>query len=126
MNPAENYILNQPEPYRSILLHLQMMIESTLPEVELKYKWNIPCFYIGKSPICYLNASHKKQFVDIAFWNSAHLTKHLTVLISEKRKVVRSLRYFTLEDIDNAILTDVLKDAYSVRQNGFYKREDLD
>ena len=126
MNPAENYILNQPEPYRSILLHLQMMIESTLPEVELKYKWNIPCFYIGKSPICYLNASHKKQFVDIAFWNSAHLTKHLTVLISEKRKVVRSLRYFTLEDIDNAILIDVLKEAYSVRQNGFYKREDLD
>jgi hypothetical protein len=125
MNPAENYILNQPEPYRSILLHLQMMIESTLPEVELKYKWNIPCFYIGKSPLCYLNASHKKHFVDIAFWNSAHLTKHLTVLISEKRKVVRSLRYFTLKDIDNAILTDVLKDAYSVRQNGFYKREDL-
>tara|TARA_R110000823_G_scaffold125759_2_gene252579 strand:- start:85 stop:465 length:381 start_codon:yes stop_codon:yes gene_type:complete len=125
MKPAEVYILNQPEPYRSILLHLQMMIESTLPQVELKYKWNIPCFYIGKSPICYLNASHKKQFVDIAFWNSAHLTKHLNVLISEKRKVVRSLRYATLEEIDNNILTDVLKDAYSVRQNGFYKRENL-
>ena len=125
MKPAEVYILNQPEPYRSILLHLQMMIESTLPQVELKYKWNIPCFYIGKSPICYLNASHKKQFVDIAFWNSVHLTKHLNVLISEKRKVVRSLRYATLEEIDNNILTDVLKDAYSVRQNGFYKRENL-
>mgnify|MGYP003667320036 FL=1 len=125
MKPAEVYILNQPEPYRSILLHLQMMIESTLPQVELKYKWNIPCFYIGKSPICYLNASHKKQFVDIAFWNSTHLTKLLNVLISEKRKVVRSLRYATLEEIDNNILTDVLKDAYSVRQNGFYKRENL-
>ena len=125
MKPAEEYILNQPEPYRSILLHLKNQIELTLPEVELKYKWNIPCFYIGKSPICYLNASHKKQFVDIAFWNSAHLTKHLNVLISEKRKVVRSLRYATLEEIDNNILTDVLKDAYSVRQNGFYKRENL-
>ena len=125
MKPAEEYILNQPEPYRSILLHLKNQIELTLPEVELKYKWNIPCFYIGKSPICYLNASHKKQFVDIAFWNSAHLTKHLNVLISEKRKVVRSLRYATLEEIDNNILTDVLKDAYSVRQNGFYKRKDL-
>jgi len=126
MNPAENYILNQPEPYRSIVLHLKMMIELTLPEVELKYKWNIPCFYIGKSAICYLNVSQKKQFVDIAFWNSAHLTKHLNVLISENRKVVRSLRYSTLEEIDDQILTDVLKDAYSVRINGFYKREDLD
>lgn len=125
MKPAEEYILNQAEPYRGILIHLQMQIELTLPEVELKYKWNIPCFYIGKSPICYLNASHKKQFVDIAFWNSAHLTKHLNVLISEKRKVVRSLRYSTLEEIDDHILIDVLKDAYSVRQNGFYKRKDL-
>lgn len=91
-------------------MHLKNQIELTLPEVELKYKWNIPCFYIGKSPICYLNASHKKQFVDIAF---SEISTFVT------------LRYATLEEIDNNILTDVLKDAYSVRQNGFYKREDL-
>ncbi|MBU2899909.1 DUF1801 domain-containing protein [Maribacter dokdonensis] len=125
MNPAEHYIYNQPEPYKGILMHLQMMIETTLPGVELKFKWNIPCFYIGKSPICYLNANHKKKFVDIAFWNSAHLTKHLTVLVSENRKVVRSLRYTTLEEIDNDVLVDVLQDAYSVRKNGFYKQKDL-
>ena len=125
MNPAEQYILNQPEPYRDILMHLKMQIEHTLPEVTLKYKWNIPCFYVDKSPICYLNASHKKQFVDIAFWNSSHLTKHLDVLVSEKRKVVRSLRYSSLEEINDTILIAVLKDAYSVRKNGFYKRKDL-
>jgi len=125
MNPAEHYIYNQPEPYKGILMHLQMMIETTLLGVELKFKWNIPCFYIGKSPICYLNANHKKKFVDIAFWNSAHLTKHLNVLVSENRKVVRSLRYTTLEEIDNDILVDVLQDAYSVRKNGFYKQKDL-
>jgi len=125
MNPAENYIFSQPEPYRSILMHLQMIIEKTIPEVSLKYKWNIPCFYAGKSPICYLNASHKKQFVDIAFWNSAHLTKHLDKMVTEKRKVVRSLRYTSLEDIEDSVLIKVLEDAYSVRKNGFYKREDL-
>ncbi len=125
MNPAEDYILKQPEPYRSIVLHVQMIIERTLPEVELKYKWNLPCFYMGRSPICYLNVSEKKQFVDVGFWNSAHLTKHLNVLVSEKRKVVRSLRYTSLEDVDNKVLMDVLKDAFSVRNNGFYKRKDL-
>ena len=103
-------------------MHLQLVIEKTLPEVSLKYKWNIPCFYVDKSPICYLNASHKKQFVDIAFWNSAHLTKHLDKMVSEKRKVVRSLRYVSLEEIDDKVLTEVLEDAYSVRKNGFYKR----
>ncbi len=122
MNPAENYIFRQPEPYRSILMHLQMVIERTLPEVSLQYKWKIPCFYIDKSPICYMNVSHKKRFVDLGFWNSAHLTKHLEEMVSEKRKVVRSLRYASLEEIDDKVLTEVLEDAYSVRKNGFYKR----
>ena len=72
-----------------------------------------------------LNKNNKKKFVDIAFWNSAPLTKHLNVLVSENRKVVRSLRYTTLEEIDNDILVDVLQDAYSVRKNGFYKQKDL-
>ncbi|MGB3145288.1 MAG: DUF1801 domain-containing protein [Maribacter sp.] len=126
MKPAEEYILNQPEPYRSIVLHLQMVIERTLPNVELKYKWNIPCFYAGKSPICYVNVSQKKHFVDLGFWNSAHLNKHSDVLVSEKRKVVRSLRYASLEDVDDVVLTDVLKEALSVRNDGFYKRKDLD
>ena len=126
MKPAEEYILNQSEPYRSIVLHLQMVIERTLPNVELKYKWNIPCFYVRKSPICYVNVSQKKQFVDLGFWNSAHLTKHLDILVSEKRKVVRSLRYTSLEDVDDVVLTDVLKEAFSVRNDGFYKRKDLD
>lgn len=126
MKPAEEYILNQPEPYRGILLHLQVAIENTIPEVDLKYKWNIPCFYVGKSPICYINVSHKKHYVDVGFWNSVHLTKHLDKMVSEKRKVVRSLRYATLEEIDDLVLEEVLKDAYSVRKNGFYKRKDLD
>ena len=126
MNPAEEYILNQPEPYRSIILHLRMVIERILPDAELKYKWNIPCFYIGTSPICYINASHKKQFVDLGFWNSAHLTRHLDVLVSEKRKVVRSLRYASLDDVNDLILADVLQDAYAIKNNGFYKRTDRD
>ena len=122
MNPAEDYIVNQPEPFRSILMHLQLVIENTLPEVQLKYKWNIPCFYCGKSPICYMNVSQKKGFVDLGFWNSNHLTKHLNHLVSEKRKVVKSLRYTSLEEIDDQILTAVLKDAYAVRIKGFYKK----
>ena len=46
MNPAENYILNQFEPFRSILLHLQVVIEHTISDVDLKYKYRIPFYYI--------------------------------------------------------------------------------
>ena len=61
MNPAEEYILNQPEPYRSILMHIQVIVEHTIPKVELKYKWRIPCYYLGGRPVFYLNASHKNN-----------------------------------------------------------------
>lgn len=123
MNPAEEYILSREEPYRSILLHVRAVIEMVISEVDMKYKWNIPCFYAGKQPICYLNASYKGKYVDIAFWNSAHLTKHLDKMVTEKRKVVKSLRFTTLEEIEDNILIAVLQDAYSVRNEGFYKKD---
>ena len=123
MNPAENYILNQPEPKRSILMHLKAVIESVVPEVDMKFKWGIPCFYNGKHPLCYLNAPPKKDYVDVAFWNSAYLTKHIELMVSEKRKVVKSLRYTTLESIDEAVLVEVLTEVDQLKEKGFYKRD---
>ena len=38
MKSAELYILNQSEPFKSILLHLQLLIETNFPEIELQYK----------------------------------------------------------------------------------------
>lgn len=123
MNPAEEYILNQPEPFRSMLLHLKSVIEMVISEVDMKYKWRIPCFYDGKRPICYMNVSAKKGYVDLGFWNSEHLTVHLEHLVTEKRKVVKSLRYTSLEEINNTILTEVVQNAHSLKEKGFYKRK---
>lgn len=121
MNPAEDYILSQDEPLKSILLHLQVVIEGQFPEIELKYKYRIPFYYFGKTPFCYLNVPKGKKYVDVGFWASAHLTKHLEHMVTEKRKTVRSLRYPSLEDIDERVLVEVLQDAYSVRDKGFWK-----
>ena len=122
MNPAEEYILRQAEPFKSMLLHITATIERTLPDAVLKYKWKIPCYYSGSRPICYINVPPKGNYVDIGFWNSAHLTKYLDHMVSEKRKVVKSLRYFSLEDIDNEILIGVLEEAYAIKEKGFYKK----
>ncbi|RKN79805.1 DUF1801 domain-containing protein [Ulvibacterium marinum] len=119
MNPAENYILNQPEPYRSILLHLQSVIEHTVPGIDLKFKYRIPFYYIEGRPFCYLN--HTKDYIDVGFWNAAHLTIHLEHMTTAGRKVMRSLRYRSLEEIDDTILTEVLQDAYQVRDKRFWK-----
>jgi len=119
MNPASLYILNQSEPFRSMLLHLQQVIEYTIPDATLKYKYNIPFYYLEGKPYCYLNMS--KDYVDLGFWKAAHLTKHLEHMTTAGRKVMKSLRYTSLEQINDVILKDVLQDAYIVRNRKFYK-----
>lgn len=101
-------------------MHLQAVIEHTIPEADLLFKWKIPCYYIGKKPICYLNKT--KDYVDVGFWHSAHLTKYDEYLVSEKRKIVKSLRYKTLEDINDAILISVLKEVYKHKDKSFWKK----
>lgn len=121
MNPAEAHILKQPEPYKAIYLHLQVLIEHTLPTADLLYKWRMPCYYIDKRPICYIHQS--KDYVDVGFWHSEHLSKKWDAyLISEKRKVVKSLRYKTLEDIDDAVFISILKEVEGLKEKGFYKK----
>ncbi|MRI02201.1 DUF1801 domain-containing protein [Kriegella sp. EG-1] len=119
MNPAEEYMLNQPEPYRSILLHVQSIIEMTITEVDLKFKYRIPFYYIEGKPFCYLNQS--KDYVDVGFWHAAHLSNNLEYLTTDGRKMMKSLRYTTLEDINDSILISILKEAYLVRNEKFYK-----
>ena len=120
MNPAENYILSQPEPFRSILLHLQSVIEQTVHEVDLKFKYKIPFYYLQGRPYCYLNQS--KNYVDLGFWNAAHLTIHLEHMTTAGRKMMRSLRYTSLEEIDHTILEELLKEAYRVKDEKFWKK----
>ncbi|MBL4643790.1 MAG: DUF1801 domain-containing protein [Flavobacteriaceae bacterium] len=122
MKPAELYILNKPEPFKTILMHLQILVESTIAEVELKYKWKIPVYYIGKKPLCYFNASIKKGFVDVAFWTSTDLSKFEKHLVTENRKVVKSLRYFSLDDIDEEVLIEILQEINKATQKGFYSK----
>ncbi|WP_291864779.1 DUF1801 domain-containing protein [Maribacter sp.] len=119
MNPAENYILQQTEPFRSILLHVQMIIEHTISDVELKYKYKVPFYYVNGRPFCYLNKS--KNYVDIGFWNGGHLTVHTELMVTAGRKVMKSLRYTTLEEIQDTILKEVLLDAYQVKDKKFWK-----
>ncbi len=122
MKPAELYILNKPEPFKTMLMHLQILVESTIAEVELKYKWKIPVYYIGKKPLCYFNASLKKGFVDVAFWTSTDLSKFEKHLVTENRKVVKSLRYFSLDEIDEEVLIEILQEIKSSTQKGFYTK----
>lgn len=120
MKPAEEYILYQEEPFKSILLHVQILIEHTFPDVELKFKWRMPCYYFGTRPICYLRQN--KDYVDVAFWHSAHLSEAFDkYLVNEKRKVVKSLRYKTLDEIDDNVFILILKEVEKHKNKSFLK-----
>ena len=119
MNPAEAYILNQIEPFRSILLQLQIIIETTLPNPQMLYKYKIPFYYIDKKPFCYLNVT--KGYVDLVFYHGTHLQKHFSFLETGGRKHMKSLRYKKIEDIQHTVLIETLEEAYSVRHKKYYK-----
>lgn len=122
MKPAEEYILKQPEPFKSILLHLQLLIENNCTDVELKYKWKMPMYYVNGHQLCYLNASHKKGFVDVGFWAKGILQDFETYLVSEGRTVVKSLRYTSVEDIDEEIFLQVVEEVAKYNHKGFWKK----
>jgi hypothetical protein len=115
MKPQELYILKQPANYQAILLHIIAVVEHTIPSVSLEYKWTVPYFYHNKKPLCYLNVNAKKQFVDVGFSKGFQLKQNQQHLVADNgRNTVKSLRYATLEDIDNAVLQSVLKEAVTL------------
>ena len=59
-----------------------------------------------------MNASHKKQYVDVGFAKGFQLQNHLDHLIADNgRNTIKSLRYYSLESIDIKVLTQVILEA---------------
>lgn len=109
MNPAEAYILNHPEPRRSLLLHLSGIIAQQVPEADLRYRYGIPFYYLRGKPFCYLNAT--KGYVDLGFPRGYALTRHRERMVTDGRKRVSSLRYSKTADLDLSCLSEVLAEA---------------
>ncbi|MFC0605984.1 DUF1801 domain-containing protein [Winogradskyella pulchriflava] len=117
MNPAEDYILRQKEPYKSILLQLQSVVEAVAPNAELLYKWRLPFYYCNGIPLCYFNQS--KDYVDLAFWHGERMETYKTHFVTENRKSVMSLRYRSVEDIDDEVVVYVIEQQLKINTNPF-------
>ncbi len=117
MNPAEAYILKQNEPYKSILLQLQSIIEAVAPNCELLYKWRIPFYYQNDIPLCFLNQS--KDYVDVGFWHYDKMQKYQEHFIATNRKFIRSLRYKSVNDIEDEVLIYIVKRQLEINFNPY-------
>ncbi len=111
MNPAEAYLLKQPQHFKEILFYLIDVVQHEVPASQMLFKWGIPYFYLHNKPLCYLAPNAKKNFVDLGFAKGFQLHTNLDYLIGEKRNTVKSLRYFSLDTVPHEILQAVLKEA---------------
>lgn len=109
MNPIEQHILNQKEPYQSLMLYIRSVVKKTLPEVEEKYSYKIPFFNIDKKPLLYLNVLKGTNFLDVAFVQGIFLEAQFPELKNHNnRKQVRSLQVKSLEDFDELQFVEML------------------
>lgn len=112
MNPVEQHILNQPEPYQSLLLYVRSVIKKTLPSIEEKYSYKIPFYHFDKKPLLYLNVLKGTDFLDIAFVQGFLLQEKFPELHDYKnRKNVRSIQIKSLDSFDEAQFVLLLKEA---------------
>ena len=112
MKPVENYILNQQEPYQSIMLYVRSVILKTLPEVTERFSYKIPFYNIGKKPMLYLNILKGTNYVDVAFVQGVLLEDEFPILKNyNNRMQVRSVQVKSLEDFDELEFVNLLKKA---------------
>lgn len=110
MHPATSYILDTPEPYQSILAELKHMVEKTVPQAELSMKWGLPFYDLHGKMFCFLN--NRKTFVDLGFIYGQRIEEHFPQLVAgEKRKHLRSLRFYNIKDIDPELVREVVLSA---------------
>jgi len=67
MSPVEQYILNQEEPYKTIILYIRSLIFKILPYIGEKYKYKVPYYTHNNKPMLYLNILKGTNYVDVAF-----------------------------------------------------------
>ena len=112
MNPINDYIFKQEEPYQSIMIYVRSIIVKALPEVQEKFSYRIPFFMHENKPMIYFNVLKGTDFVDIAFVQGILLEEKYSKLKNyNNRKQVRSLQIKSIEEIDEFMLMQLIKDA---------------
>ena len=104
MNPALQYINTSPEPLRSILIHIQHVIEATIPEAQLKFEMGLPFYYLDEDIMfCFLHA--KNHAVEVVMPEGKAVVEIDEVWATgEMVNAIRSLRYDSLQEINDKIL----------------------
>ncbi|MCX6182831.1 MAG: DUF1801 domain-containing protein [Bacteroidetes bacterium] len=120
MKAAENYIYDAPEKYRDLLYRLREILLNASPYIEEKIAYMVP-FYKHFGMLCYI--AHGKRGVEVGFWRGHELSNEQGVLISDGRKIVRSLVYEKMEELDESILMEIVQEAMLLNEEHFKNKK---
>ena len=109
MNDIEAYLSDLDSPQQEMIDYLHQLITS-YPEVTAKIRYKIP-FYYRRSWICYLNPT-KDGGVELAFTRGNELSNEQGLLDARGRKQVSGVVFYQLRDIPEAVLHEVLQEAF--------------
>ena len=110
MNEVEEFIFNQAEKQRELLLFFHILFLDKY-ELKPKLKYKIP-FYYRKKWVVYLNTTNSG--IEISFIKGYQFKGSWNFLESKNRKMVRSFSCNSLEDIPSQELDEIMKEALEV------------
>ncbi|MCB0557499.1 MAG: DUF1801 domain-containing protein [Lewinellaceae bacterium] len=117
MNDIEAYLSDLDSPQQEMIDYLHQLITS-YPEVTAKIRYKIP-FYYRRSWICYLNPT-KDKGVELAFTRGNELSNEQGLLDARGRKQVSGVVFYQLKDIPEAVLYEVLQEAFLLDEEAPY------
>ena len=117
MNDIEAYLSDLASPQQEMIDYLHQLITS-YPEVTAKIRYKIP-FYYRRSWICYLNPT-KDGGVELAFTRGNELSNEQGLLDARGRKQVSGVVFYQLKDIPEAVLYEVLQEAFLLDEEAPY------
>lgn len=99
---VEKYIKNQKSPQREIAQRLRDTILKTLPDIKEEFKMGVP-WYEGKYYVVAL-----RDHVNLGF-SVKGLSEQETALFEGKGQMMRHVKFYSLEDVDEAKVAKLLR-----------------
>jgi hypothetical protein len=111
MNKVDSFIEQQELEISLIVSGIRDIILSCAEHIKEDIKYKIPFFSLH-SGICYINVRNK--VVDLGFVNGSALSNHQGALVTNDRKVVRTISFESVADIDKSLVRELLFEAIMI------------
>lgn len=110
---AEEYFLAQKDNHQEILLELRKIILDASPDIIEKLSYGVP-FYYYFGPMIYLSV--RKGMVNISFTHGFEMSDPFGILVAEDRKMIRSLIFSNVTDINVKQLNVLIYEAMAIKE----------